>query len=233
MSRMSALILHHFDWSPFAEKARLALGLKRLAWQSVQIPMVMPRPQLMPLTGGYRKTPVLQVGADIYCDTRLIAAELERRFPSPTLFPAGNRGVALALSQWSDTSLFEPGAGLSMALATQVPEAVLADRRQFFAFMDFSRLTADIPHMEGQLRANLELLEAQLADGRPYLLGAACGWADITAYFPLWMARHFVPSLSAVLDANQRTRAWETRMEGIGHGTRTEIEAGAALEAAR
>ena len=72
----------------------------------------MPKPELMPLTGGYRKTPVLQVGADIYCDTRLIARELERRFPAPTLFPRGNRGMALALSHWSDTALFEPGAGL-------------------------------------------------------------------------------------------------------------------------
>src|SRR5689334_23810731 len=111
------LILHHFDWSPFAEKARLALGLKRLAWQSVQIPMIPPKLDLMPLTGGYRKTPVLQVGADIYCDTRLIARELECRFPTPTLFPAGNAGISLALSHWSDTAFFEPGAGLSMALA--------------------------------------------------------------------------------------------------------------------
>ena len=95
-TQMTGLILHHFDWSPFAEKARLALGLKRLAWQSVQIPMIMPKPDLMPITGGYRKTPTLQIGADIYCDTRLIATELERRFASPTLFPDGNRGLSLA-----------------------------------------------------------------------------------------------------------------------------------------
>ena len=100
--------------------------------------MVMPKPELMPLTGGYRKTPVLQIGADIYCDTRLIARELERRFPSLPSFPDGNRGMALALSHWSDTALFEPGAGLSMAMTTQVPEEVLADRREFFTFMDFS-----------------------------------------------------------------------------------------------
>ena len=106
---MPKLILHHFDFSPFAEKARLVLGFKHLPWDSVQIPMVMPKPELMPLTGGYRKTPVLQIGADIYCDTRLIARELERRFPSPTLFPDGNRGIALALSHWTDTALFEPG----------------------------------------------------------------------------------------------------------------------------
>ena len=86
---MTDLILHHFDWSPFAEKARLALGLKQLDWASVQIPMIMPKPDLMPLTGGYRKTPVLQIGADIYCDTRLIARELERRLPLPYFVSGG------------------------------------------------------------------------------------------------------------------------------------------------
>ncbi len=70
---MSELVLHHFDWSPYAEKVRVLLGIKGLAWRSVQIPMVMPKPDLTALTGGYRKTPVLQVGADIYCDSSLIA----------------------------------------------------------------------------------------------------------------------------------------------------------------
>ncbi|RZI55153.1 MAG: glutathione S-transferase family protein, partial [Pseudomonas sp.] len=70
---MSELILHHYPTSLFAEKARLMLGFKGLSWRSVNIPSIMPKPDLMPLTGGYRKTPVLQVGADIYCDTALIA----------------------------------------------------------------------------------------------------------------------------------------------------------------
>lgn len=230
---MPEVILHHFDYSPFAEKARLVLGLKHLKWSSVQIPMVMPKPELMPLTGGYRKTPVLQIGADIYCDTRLIARELERRFPSPTLFPGGNRGIALALSHWSDTALFEPGAGLSMAMTTQVPEEVLADRREFFTFMDFSSLPDEVPHLSTQLRANAYLIEEQLADGRPYLLGEACGWVDITSYFPLWMARTFVPAAERLLGAHTRTHAWEARLRSLGHGDRHEIDAAAALKIAR
>jgi len=227
------LILHHFDWSPFAEKARLVFGLKGLAWRSVQIPMITPKPDLTPLTGGYRKTPVLQIGAEVYCDTRLIARELQRRHPSPTLFPGGHRGIGLALSHWSDTAFFEPGAALSMALAREVPEAVIEDRKAFFAFMDFSRLTQDIPHMSTQLRANAALLEQQLSDGRAYLLGAEPGWADITAYFPLWMARTFVPSSRELLADNTRTSAWEDRMRAMGHGQRSDIDSQAALDVAR
>lgn len=230
---MNDLILHHFDYSPFAEKARLALGLKRLSWRSVQIPMIMPKPDLMPLTGGYRKTPVLQIGADIYCDTRLIARELERRFPSPSLFPQGNRGLSLALTHWADTALFEPGAGLSMALTAEVPEAVITDRKQFFNFMNFERLKEDVPHMLTQLRGNAALLEQQLADGRAFVLGNEPGWADIACYFPIWMARTFVPVSATVLAAKQRLSEWETRVRAIGHGERTDLDAQAALDIAR
>ena len=89
---MNNIILHHFDSSPFAEKIRLALGFKNLAWSSVNIPMVMPKPDLTALTGGYRKTPVMQLGADIFCDTQCIAAALERLHPQPTLFPQDSQG---------------------------------------------------------------------------------------------------------------------------------------------
>ena len=230
---MSDLILHHFDYSPFAEKVRLAFGLKGLAWRSVQIPMIMPKPDLVVLTGGYRKTPVLQIGADIFCDTRLIARELEHRFPAPTLFPDGNRGLSLALTHWSDTALFEPGAGLSMALTDQVPEAVITDRKQFFTFMNFERLREDVPHMLSQLRGNLALLEAQLADGRAFLLGAKPGWADIASYFPVWMARTFFPAAAPMLDSYARVTASANRVKAIGHGQRTDIDAAAALDIAR
>ena len=78
---MSDLILHHYDEAPFAEKIRLVFGIKGLSWNSVIVPSAMPKPDLTPLTGGYRRTPVLQIGADIFCDTQLIVAELERRYP--------------------------------------------------------------------------------------------------------------------------------------------------------
>ncbi len=230
---MHPLILHHFDWSPFAEKVRLALGLKGLNWQSVQIPMILPRPQLMPLTGGYRKTPTLQIGADVYCDTRLIVSELERRYPLPSLFPGGNRGLALALSQWSDTAFFQPGAGLSMGMNKEVPAAVIADRKEFFNFMDFAKLEQDGPHLLTQLRANAELVEQQLSDGRTFVLGEQPGWADINAYFPVWMARVFIPVANDLLQPFQNLARWEQRVKAIGHGKRTDIDAEQALDIAR
>ncbi len=231
---MSELILHHHDPSPFAEKIRLVLGLKRLPWHSVQIPMVMPRPELAQLTGGYRKVPVLQVGADIYCDTRLIARELERRYPVPSLFPGCSAGISLALTSWSDRTFFDPGAGLSMGLnIAQIPSEVIQDRKGFFNFMDFDRLEADIPHMFTQFRASLDLVEQMLADGRPYVLGESASFADIDAYFAVWMARGNIASADSLFAPFAHLQGWEERMRKIGHGERTEMQAQAALAAAR
>ena len=84
---MTDIILHHYDASPYSEKVRLGLGLKGLAWASVEIPIIMPKPDLTALTGGYRKTPVLQIGADIYCDSQLIMRELSADIPVRVFIP--------------------------------------------------------------------------------------------------------------------------------------------------
>src|SRR5687767_11813663 len=106
MTTTPQLILHHYPTSPFAEKARLILGFKQLPWMSVFIPAVMPKPDLVALTGGYRRTPVLQVGADIYCDTALICDVLEHVQPEPPLYPPHLKGVSRIFAQWADTTLF-------------------------------------------------------------------------------------------------------------------------------
>ncbi|MGL6224530.1 MAG: glutathione S-transferase family protein [Steroidobacteraceae bacterium] len=229
---MSDLILHHFDWSPYAEKVRVLLGIKRLAWRSVQIPMVMPKPDLTALTGGYRKTPVLQIGADIYCDTSCIARELETRYPAPTFFPAGASGLEYALATWAER-FFTSGAGLSMGLNDQLPADLVRDRREFFSHMDFAQFAARTPHMFGQVLANAALVEEQLGDGRAFFMGDRPGLSDASAYYVLWMCRGFIASANDLLQPFTRTAAWEARMRDVGHGQRSEMDAAEALAIAR
>ena len=88
---MADIILHHYDTSPYSEKVRLGLGLKGLAWASVELPVIMPKPNLTALTGGYRKTPVLQIGADIYCDSQLIHARTRAPTSQPELLSGRSR----------------------------------------------------------------------------------------------------------------------------------------------
>ena len=227
------LILHHHDPSPFAEKIRLAFGIKQIAWTSVLIPMAMPKPDLTALTGGYRGTPVLQVGADIYCDSRLIIAEIERRFAEPPLLRSGPL-VNFGLQQWSDDALFPPGAALAMhENAHAMPDGLLAERSCYFTNLNFSRFEADAPYFRAQLEAHADLIERQLADGRDYLLGDGPEWADIGAYFPLWMLDGHVASGPAILAGKQMLARWQARMAAHGTGDRAEMSASDAIEVAR
>ncbi len=133
---MSELILHHYWQSPFAEKARLLLGFKGLAWRSVIIPRMLPKPELVALTGGYRKTPVLQVGADVYCDTALIARRLEAEKAVPALFPEGQEAVVAAFAGWADSVLFQHAVALMFQPEIMGPRLASLPPEQAQAFLD-------------------------------------------------------------------------------------------------
>ncbi len=111
---MAEIILHHYPESPFAEKIRAILGFKRLSYRSVSIPMMLPKPDVIALTGGYRRTPILQIGSDIYCDTALIVDVLERIQPEPTLCPQAHIASAGILAAWADQYWFAAGVSFAM-----------------------------------------------------------------------------------------------------------------------
>ena len=126
----------------------------------------MPKPDLTALTGGYRKTPVLQVGADIYCDSQLIMRELERRHPTPSFYPAG-RGAADALAWWAEKTTFGPAASIVFAKKTR-PTAFLEDRAKFSGRnIDPVAMIAAVPNLLDQLRAHFDWLDHPTA-GRSY-----------------------------------------------------------------
>ena len=227
----SPIILHHFEKSPFSEKVRVVFGLKNIAWTSVLISRIMPRPDLMSMTGGYRRTPVMQIGADIYCDSQIIIRELERRFPELSLFPNGNEGIAWATAMWTDRSFFQNTVNLVFgSLADQVPQDFIADREQLRgAKFDVAAMTAAIPQMRDQFRAHLHWIEAQLGDGRPWLGGDKPGLYDVNAYMNVWYVRGNLPNADEMFAECGRTRVWEARLRSIGHGRRAEVSTSDAL----
>lgn len=220
---MTTPILHHYPSSPFAEKGRLMLGFKGLAWQSVHIPMVMPKPDVVALTGGYRRTPLLQIGADIYCDTALIATVLEHLKPEPVLFPEHLKGIARIVAQWADGDLFWAAMGYTLSpkgaaamFANQPPEAAqafAADRGAMRAGMTSLRPGDATSAYRSHLRRLAHMLHEQ-----PFLLGDAPCIADFAAYHPLWFTRVVNPTMAGILDATPGVLAWMDRMAAIGHG---------------
>jgi len=230
-------ILHQYDSSPYAYKARLCFGFKQLAWRAVAIPIVMPKPLLMPLTGGYRKTPVLQIGADIYFDTALIAAELERRHPSPSFYPAGGAAMAQIFAAWADQNLFLPAANYSLSIvADKLPAEFFQDRAKMMnrPVTPIEKMRAAIPLFKSQMGLQVDRLANLLSDGRRFLLGDKPGLADIAVVHPLWMAaKNSGKRSAAAFDPYPSVRDWIDRVDATGQGRRSDLDAKEALAIAK
>lgn len=226
-----SLILHHYDTSPFSEKIRVALGLKGLPWRSVKIPNIMPKPDLLPLTGGYRRTPVAQIGADVFCDTQVILAEVERLSAAPRLAS----GVDWAINWWADRLFFMATVPIIFgSLAGRVDPAFLKDREQLSGRpFDPEAMRAAVGPMKGQWRAQAAWLEQQLQSSAAWLSGYQAGLADVAAYMNVWFLERNIPALAAeLLEGLPQTQAWKKRVAGIGHGSPTEFDPKAALDEA-
>lgn len=235
---MSELILHHYPASLFAEKARLMLGFKGLSWRSVMIPPIMPKPDLTALTGGYRKTPVLQVGADIYCDTALIARRLEQEKISPTFYPEGHEFTVAGLAAWGDSVLFmhavslvfQP-ASLAVRFAKVPPEAVkafVADRATLFDGGSASRLPLE--QAQHQWPTLMARLEQQLERNGDFLFGEP-SIADFSVAHTLWFLKQ-TPVTAPLVDDYPTVSAWLGRVLGFGHGAHNDLSAVDAVQIA-
>ncbi|MBI3769125.1 MAG: glutathione S-transferase family protein [Deltaproteobacteria bacterium] len=225
---MTELILHHYPMSPFSEKVRKVFAAKRLAWRGVEQPMWNPKPQLVPLTGGYRRIPVLQIGADVYCDTACILREIEARHPQPTIFPGGTGGAAEILAWWADRQLFMAAATLVLAaMGPSMPPEFKADREKMVPGLRIDALAEQAPHAKNQLRAYCDALNRQLAD-RAFVLGDAFSLADAACFHVLWFAR-MDPAAARLIAAAPAVAAWFDRVDAMGHGASTPLSADEAL----
>ncbi len=227
------IILHHYDASPFSQKVRAFLGLKQAAWMSVRTPNMLPKPDLVPLTGGYRRAPVLQVGADVYIDSQLALAEVERRLPSPK----ANIGPAFAVNLWSDRLLFQATVAIIFGrLGDRVDPAFMADREKLSGRpFDPAAMAAASGPMRGQWRGHAGFLDQALAGaGAPFLAGETPTLIDIAAHMNFWWLGGVFPDLLDELTGGlDHVRAWHGRMGEIGQGRRVEITGQDALDVAR
>lgn len=233
---MSDLILHHYPPSPVSEKIRAGFGLKSLTWCSVEQNRLPDRPELFAMTGGYRRIPVMQIGADLYCDTQCILMELEDRFPEPSFFPNQGAGLPYALSRWTDGPLFDLAFRVALApIAADLPPAFVADRARLYigADADMEKERADLPHTLAQLRAQIGWLETRLATGRPYILGDVPGMPDLLAWFIVWFIKERYAEAGSFFAEFPKLNAWSDRMSGLGHGRSTPMTPAEALAVAK
>lgn len=224
------IILHNYPQSPVSEKIRCALGMKGVSWRSVEIPRIPPKPFLIKLTGGYRRTPVLQIGADIYCDSQRIVSELETRFPEPTFYPSADKGLLLCLSRWSDGYLFDLSTKIIFGSTIgEVPKDFAADRGRLYFGKEWEAGMQSahdlLSHHAAQMRAALNWLNDQLSDGRKFLLGDKPAAIDLQFYCIVWFLRGRWSDGPKVLGEFPALCKWEEAVQELGHGEYSTLSA--------
>jgi len=229
------ILLHHYPQSPVAEKIRVSLGIKGVTWKSVLIPRLPPKPNLMPLTGGYRLTPVMQIGSDVYFDSACIQMELEHRFPQliPNTETAHDR--TWGGHPWGDGQLFNDLVTVALVeTSASMPPEFLADVGPLYFGADFSLDT---------LKANYDRSLAKIGDqfgwmndrleSRDFMLGTQPSLQDARAYYLLWFLRDRMAQGAAFLSPFKNLEIWEQRIKDFGHGTCEDFGDLEALEVAK
>lgn len=238
MATASDIILHNYPQSPVAEKVRVVFGIKGLAWHDVEIPRLPPKPLLIPLTGGYRRTPVMQIGADIYCDSQCIIRELEQRCPTPSMMPTTDAGLMWCLSRWTDGALFDLSVKIVLGGAgDSLPEDFAKDRGLLYLGADWAnrlkQANAQLPHLVAQLRAPLSWLDNNLSDGRAFLLGDKPSALDAQIYHVVWFIRGRWEGGPSLFSEFANLERWEKNIEAIGHGSPSSLSPEDALTIAK
>lgn len=236
---MRNIYLHHYPASPFSEKIRALCGYLDLEWYSVETSNIMPRPLLVPLSGGYRRVPVAQIGSDVYCDSKIIARALAEYAGDDTLYAPGFAATRVADS--ADTTLFRIMASLSFR-----PEAIMSihqpkSRGGGGSMRDFAKDRADLAggtdiigiapaEAESALLHWLTELESSVPAG--FLFGEKPSIADFSVFHPLWFLRNN-PVNAPLIEPHTQVMKWLDRIQAMGHGRVIESDGEAALAEAR
>ncbi len=228
---MDGLILHAYDASPFTQKALKMLAIKGVRYGFVETPMIAPKPELEVFTGGYRGTPVLQDGADIYVDNVRIAAALDAYAADPPL--TGDAVDDAAAVLWGE-QFFEAGLHMAIdAFSEDWEPAFTKDRKAVFARLDFETVREKSDQARALLRVHATRVDRQLSDGRAFLRGKAVSMTDLHAWAVFWFARAAFPESGKLLGDLMWLPEWEARVAVHGEGTRQHSDADAAQNLAR
>lgn len=165
--------LYHYDASPFSRKLVWYLALRQLPYTEVKQPFTLPRPDIQAIGVGYRRMPLMTIGKDVYCDTRIMLRKLEELFPDGKIgatTPEG-RTIEKLLDVWHNE------AGLFMKGVQVLPPAFFKNEkfikdRQEFTGRPFSAAVMEKLRPEALMyvRDAFSVLEDLLSDDREWLL---------------------------------------------------------------
>ncbi|KAI9709975.1 MAG: hypothetical protein M1820_003053 [Bogoriella megaspora] len=198
----SSIIHYHYPFSPYARRITWYLTLRNIPYAQCIQPYVLPRPDVNALGVQYRRIPLLTIGRDIYCDTRLILQKLEEHFPQhqPNT-PYRNLGTISTPEQKAlqkllqrlmiDGGVFARAAQLIPTNGPALQDPKFRKDREGYSgrSWDLKEIERNRPEAVAYMRQAFELLEELLSDGRDWISGTERpSLGDIDAIWPVdWL----------------------------------------------
>jgi len=183
--------LYQFRGSPFCAKVRKLLAFKGLEFEVVEVDYL-ERKELLLASGQIVVPAVTLDDGETVVDSAGIAMRLEQLYPEPTIFPAGWRGMHVALADFIDNHLEESVYPVALAdelayYSRQGPDRaalwrLIRERKYGAGFVD--RVIANHAANWERARAALAPFEEQLGNA-PFLTGRI-GLADFALYGQLY-----------------------------------------------
>jgi len=225
---MPEIILHQWEVSPYCGKVRRILAFKGLAFSTLEYAgWKIQQPGKLSKVG---KLPVLEYDGEMIQDSSVIGQFLEKKHPTPALYPASGMASHLAhvFEDWADESLYWYEVYLRFMYPEAADQAFEVIQRGRPAYEKKLLLLAAVPMMRRKLKeqglgrypreqvvqqfmGHVEHLEGILA-AQPWLVGDACSIADIAVASQLAEVRR----TSHLADAIMRYPAVAAWLEKLG-----------------
>lgn len=199
-------------FSPYCWRTKLALAQKGLEFETV--PWRFTETAVLAAHGA-EKVPLLLDGDRAVTDSWTIADYLEDRYPDrPSIFGGeGGRALAKFVNAWADAVMI---GGIAKLIVSDIPPLLDAADRAYFIEsrekrfgMPLAQVTAGREDGVAAFRASLMPLR-MIVRARPFLHGAAPGYADAIAFGGLQWAR--CVSAFPMLAKDDAVYAWRERM---------------------
>jgi glutathione S-transferase len=191
------------------------------------------------MTGGIRRIPVLQIGADLICDSNLAVRVVEQLFPRPALTLSRFDHAVSRL--WEPRQMiylgplrFRNRADIASGFSSEAELiAFRADRAPFMApATDISKSAEFAPSALAHVRQQAQWIEDGLADS-VFLGGATPSHADFSGFHGFWWLKP-ASARADLFGDYSRLWSWVDRMEALqAQAEATPISQAETVEQAR
>jgi glutathione S-transferase len=226
------------------KKIMALLGYTKLDWYSELTSKGVPRPVQEILVGNYsRRIPILQIGADIYCDTKEICHQIAEISGIEEL---SFYHLSKEQQHFADELEYEFGRAV---VAKLTPMELIISYFKHIPMKDACTFLIDRLKLKSKMKENNPLNEKSNVEWTKFLiqyfkkidnklenhsflsLEASPNYIDFTTYTHIWYSKR-VNNLKYAKDLTN-IRRWLKRMDSYDLGNYKELSEGEAIEAAK